>query len=114
MKRLVIVLALLAVAGALLWATVGGGLQGSVEERLQAELVARGLPQPMAECMAGRMAERLSVNQIRKLMKLAPEEGEADIPLNVAEFLERVRRVDDPEVLEVAAGSAAVCAFSQR
>ncbi|WP_370189382.1 hypothetical protein [Qipengyuania sp.] len=112
MKQLLIVLALLALAGAILWATVGGGLQGSVEDRLEAEFVARGLPQPMAECMAGRMAERLSVNQLRKLEKLAPEEGEADVPLSMAEVLERIRRVDDPEVLEVAAGSAAVCAFS--
>ena len=111
MKRVAIVVLLLLVAGVVLWATVGGGLRGGVEDRLEAEFVARGLPQPMAGCLAGRMAERLSVNQLRKLEKLSPEEGEADIPLSMAEFLERVRRVDDPEVLEVAASSAAICAF---
>ena len=76
-----------------------------------ANMVAAGLPQPMAECMAGRMADRLSIDQLRKLESLRPEEGEADIPLNIAEFLERVRRVDDPEVLEVSTTSAAICAF---
>lgn len=113
MKRLLIVLALLAVVGAVVWATLGGGLQGTAEDRLEAELTARGLPQPMAACMAERMAERLSVFQLNKLKELAPEEGEADGPLSVAELLERVRRVDDAEVLEVTASSAAVCAFAR-
>ena len=111
MKRVILIIVLLAIAGVIVWATIGGGLQATVEDRLEAEMVARGLPQPMAECMAGRMAERLSVNQIRKLENLRAEEGEAGIPLSMAEFLERVRRVEDPEVLEVTASSAAICAF---
>ncbi|WP_226697821.1 hypothetical protein [Qipengyuania flava] len=114
MKRVLIVLALLLVGGIIVWATLGGGLQGTVEDRLEEEFVARGLPQPMAGCLAGRMAERLSVSQLRKLERLEAEEGEADIPLGVVELLERIRRVDDPEVVEVAASSAAFCAFSGR
>lgn len=114
MKRVLIVLALLLVGGIIVWATLGGGVQGTVEDRLEEKFVARGLPQPMAGCLAGRMAERLSVSQLRKLERLQAEEGEADIPLGVVELLERVRRVDDPEVVEVAASSAAFCAFSGR
>ena len=114
MKRVLLVFALLAIGGAILWATIGGGLQGTVEDRLEQEFVARGLPQPMAECMAARMAERLLVGQIRKLENLRADEGEADIPLSVAGFLERVRRVGDDEVIEVAASSAAICAFTGR
>ena len=83
------------------------------EGRLEDEFVARGLPQPMAGCMAERMAQRLSVLQLRKLENLQAQEGERAIPLSIAEFLERVRRVDDGEVLEVAASSAAVCAFAR-
>ena len=67
----------------------------------------------MAGCMAERMAQRLSVIQLRKLENLRAQEGERAIPLSIAEFLERVRRVDDGEVLEVAASSAAVCAFAR-
>ena len=114
MKRALIIAAILVLGGVIVWATVGGGLQGSVEDRLETEMVARGLPQPMAECMAGRLAERLSIGQIRKLENLGAQEGEADIPLSMAEFLERVRRVDDPEVLEVTASSAEICAFGGR
>ena len=76
MKRVAIILAVLVIAGLILWATVGGGFQGSVEDRLEDEMVAAGLPQPMAECMAGRMADRLSIGQLRKLESLRPEEGE--------------------------------------
>ena len=111
MRRVVVILALLLVIGGVLWATLGGGLRGSVEDRLQTEFVARGVPAPMAGCMANRLAERLSVGQLRQLERLGPEEGEADMPLNMAEFLERVRRIDDPEVIEVTATSAAICAF---
>ena len=34
MKRVLIVLALLLVGGIIVWATLGGGLQGTVEDRL--------------------------------------------------------------------------------
>ena len=109
MRKVVIILAVLAIGiGAwVLWEGAGG----SVEERLESELVARGLSEPMAACMAERMADRLSLAQLRKLERLGPEEGETDVPLTMPEFLERVRRVDDPEVIEVTAGSTAVCAF---
>ncbi len=112
MKRALLIAALLIVAGVIVWATLGGGLRTSVEDRLEQEMTARGLPQPMAQCMAGRMAERLSVGQIRSLENLQAEAGEPDVPLSIAGFLERVRRIDDPEVLEVTASSAAICAFS--
>ena len=112
MGRALLVAALLVIAGVIVWATIGGGLQDTVEDRLEAEMVARGIPQPMAECMADRMAERLSVTQIRKLEELRAQEGEAMVPLSMAEFLERVRRIGDNEVVEVTASSAAICAFS--
>ena len=86
MKRALIAFALLAIAGVIVWATIGGGLEDTVEDRLETELVARGLPQPMAACMAGRMAERLSIGQIRKLENLRAEDGEAALPLSMAEF----------------------------
>lgn len=88
------------------------GCARMAEDRVRDELVAAGLPAGMAECMAGRMTERLSLIQLRKLERLRPEEGEADIPLSIPEFIERTRRVQDPEVVEVAATAAAVCAFS--
>ncbi|QKG70021.1 hypothetical protein [Erythrobacter mangrovi] len=107
------------IAGAVLLVLGGGwlltgGLGRAVENRIESELVARGLTQPMAACMAERMADRLTLAQLRKLEGLAPEEAEAAVPLTMPEFLERVRRLDDPQVLEVTATSAAVCAFTAR
>lgn len=100
---------LLVVAGAVWYFT--GGPERVARQRIESELLARGLPQPMAECMATRMSEQLSIAQLRKLEALKPEEGEADVPLTVAGVLERVRRVGDPEAVEVTATSAAICAF---
>mgnify|MGYP004357706469 CR=1 FL=1 len=40
------VLALLAIVGMIVWATIGGGLRGTVEDRLEEQMIARGLPQP--------------------------------------------------------------------
>jgi len=46
----------------------------------------------------------------RWVARVAPTE--ADVPVSIAELLERLRRVDDPEVVEVTGSAAAVCAFS--
>lgn len=88
-----------------------GGCAQLMENRVEDELIQSGIPPRMAECMALRLTDRLDALQLRKLTRLAPEPGEPDIPLTVAGFLERAQRVDDPQVVEVAAGAAAVCAF---
>ncbi|WP_341711197.1 hypothetical protein [Erythrobacter sp.] len=113
MKRKILIVGavLLALGGGWL---LTGGLGRAVESRIESELVAHGLPQPMASCMADRMADRLTLGQLRKLESLNSKEGEAVAPITVAEFLERARQVDDPEVIEVTATSAAVCAFTAR
>ena len=54
MKRVLIALALLALAGVIVWATIGGGLRGTVEDRLEEQMIARGLPRPCAELLLGR------------------------------------------------------------
>ena len=69
-------------------------------------------------CSFSRTAETIGRSQsavstqIRKLEELRAQEGEAMVPLSMAEFLERVRRIGDNEVVEVTASSAAICAFS--
>ena len=110
MRKVVIILALLAIGvGALVFYL---NLDSWTEDRIVTELTTRGVPEPMADCMATRMVERLSPRQLAKLERLRPQDGEADVPVSIAELLERLRRVDDPEVVEVAGSAAAVCAFS--
>ena len=81
--------------------------------RVAGRLAEAGLPRPMAECMAGRWVDRLSVLQLRKISGLAEdlrrERGERR--LTVGRFVERVRQVDDPEIFEVVSRSAVACAL---
>lgn len=110
MRRMLIVIAVLAVAGIGLWIYFGG-VEQVAERRVEAALVEAGLPQEQASCMAVRMTERLTLNQLRKLEGLAPQDGEAALPLAPGEILARLRRVDDPQAVEVTATAAAICAL---
>ncbi|WP_324828093.1 hypothetical protein [Qipengyuania zhejiangensis] len=111
MRKIFIVMALLALAGVGLWAWLGGA-EKVTAGRIEAVLVEQGIPAPVAACMGTRMADNLSLVQLRKLQQLQPSEDEGAVPINMAEFLERLRRVDDPEAIEVVATSAAICSFT--
>ncbi|MDQ4086666.1 MAG: hypothetical protein M3177_01410 [Pseudomonadota bacterium] len=78
----------------------------SPETRLRTGLMNAGLSEPIAACMAERMAGRLSLVQLRRMSDLprAREAGGLD------EFLHRVRSLRDGEILRVTAGAAARCA----
>ena len=76
------------------------------QTRLRNGLVQAGISEPVAECMAERMTDRLSLGQLRKLRDFA-EARKAD---SRAEFLRGVRALDDAEIVTVTASSAALCA----
>ena len=76
------------------------------EARLRAGLVNAGLSPPLAACMANRMADRLSLMQLRRIADL-PQARES---VSVGEFLRRVRALRDPEILGISTSSAALCA----
>jgi hypothetical protein len=102
MRALVVVLALSVAAG--------GCVQKIAESRVHSALVEAGLSDKNASCMAGRMVDRLTIPQLRKLEALKAQAGERDRPLTIAEYIERVRRVGDNEVIAVTASSAGLCA----
>ena len=79
---------------------------GVAEARLRAGLVHAGLSPPLAACMAHRMADRLSIAQLRRIGDL-PEARES---LSVGDFLHNVRALRDPEILGAATSSATLCA----
>ncbi|MCK0128900.1 hypothetical protein [Erythrobacter sp. F6033] len=87
----------------------GGLLNQVTEERVEDALLLNGVPLPMAECMAPKLTERLSISQLTKLERLAPEEGEARVPRNFSEALKRLRRVDDDEAVQQLAVVGARC-----
>lgn len=84
-----------------------GCVQTIAESRVQSALVDAGLSERNADCMAGRMVDRLTIDQLRKLEAMKAREGE---PTDLASYVRRVRNVGDAEVISVTASSAALCA----
>ena len=83
---------------------LSGCVERIAESRVRSALVGAGLSEPTSACMARRMVDRLSIGQLRTLQALqGPKRSAAD-------YVEAVRRVGDPAVLEVTASSAALCA----
>ena len=79
------------------------------ESRVESALRGAGLGDRTSSCMAGRMVDRLTIDQLRRLEQLRQPSGSAQ-EASVADYLDRVRRVGDPEVISVTASSAALCA----
>ena len=98
------------VAAALLAVTplLAGCAQAIAEHRVEAALADAGLSRPVAACMAGRMVDRLTIAQLRRLEELRrPAEDRPEASL--ADYLDRVRRVGDAEVIAVTTSSGALC-----
>ena len=112
MRKTLIILVVLALVGIGLWAYFGG-FERVTAARIESALVERGVPQPVAACMGTRLSERLTIGQLRELERLRVREKEAGLPTSTIEFLERLRTVEDAEVIEVVGSSAAICAFSR-
>ena len=98
------------IAAALAGAMLSGCVQTIAESRVRSALVDAGLDNRNADCMAERMVDRLSIDQLRKLERLKAQPGERNNGLSLAQYLERVRRVGDNEVIAVTATSAGLCA----
>jgi hypothetical protein len=81
------------------------GCAGQIaESRVRSALLDAGLSERNADCMAGRMVERLTISQLRKLEALRGEMR------SIADYVIAVRQVGDAEVISVTASSAALCA----
>lgn len=98
---------------ALLPLIVVAGCAQPFEGRVAAKLQDAGIPGPMAQCMAERWVDRLSLMQLRKIEQLSSElkQQYRDRGLTVLGFLDQVRRLDDPEIVRVVTASAARCAL---
>ena len=105
MRFLAIPLLFLAGAG-----TLAGCAQTIAESRVKRALVNAGVDERGAQCMAGRLVDRLNITQLRKLEALSGVDRTTIGSLTVGEFVRRVERVGDPEVLAVVSTSGIVCA----
>jgi len=110
MNRLIIMLLVLAIGiGAYFVLRDDGLLEQVTEARVEQALLANGVPEELASCMAPRMVDKLSIAQLLKLERLAPEEGEGSFPGGPGEALARLKRVDDNEAVGVLVQAGAGC-----
>jgi hypothetical protein len=77
----------------------------SPRSRVETGLVDAGITPAVARCMAGRMTDRLSLIQLRRLAGLpkAPHAHSLD------QLLYRLRALDDPEIVRVTSKAALAC-----
>lgn len=108
MRRLIVFLAL--VAGIIALAISTGAADFVAEWRVKSGLMDVGVDEKRATCMAARMVDRLSIMQLRKLQNMEAQDGEPDEPTGLGDYIKRVRRVGDAEVIAVTTSSAALCA----
>jgi hypothetical protein len=83
------------------------------EGRVASRLAEAGLSRPMAECMAERWVDRLNVLQLQKISSLSGDlrRERSQRRLTVPRLIERVREVDDPEIVRVVTSSTVACAL---
>ncbi|WP_296718171.1 hypothetical protein [Erythrobacter sp.] len=110
MRKLLIGIVLL---GLLVGAAVYAGLANPVLEwRVKSALVEAGIGEARAECMAGRMVERLSPAQLWNLQQgMAALADEPAGGYSLGELVKRLDRVGDGEAVAVLTTSAGLCAL---
>ncbi|OYW88295.1 MAG: hypothetical protein B7Z20_02905 [Sphingobium sp. 32-64-5] len=83
----------------------------SPENRLRTRLIDAGLPDRTASCMAEYMTDRLSLTQLRRLQSLASVPRVDYRRITLAEYLHKVRALQDAELIAVTGKAALRCAF---
>ncbi|WP_336986070.1 hypothetical protein [Altererythrobacter aquiaggeris] len=105
-KALVVFIAALLAAGVYL--LFFGGIEQVTQYRVKTALTDAGVGERTADCMARRMTDRLTIEQLRRLETLGAAEGGK---LNLGDYVERVRDIGDDKVVTVTATSAGLCAI---
>lgn len=82
-----------------------------VKWQVERSLVQSGMSDKRADCMAGRMADRLSPWQLYQLQQgMAAQDSEPEAGYGLGELVKRLRRVGDSESVAVVTTSAGLCA----
>lgn len=89
-----------------------GSCASSYEARVTNSLVEAGLPRPLAGCMAERMVDRLSRDQLRSLGRLAGLRDRDMRAMTIEEFLRRSEALLDPEIFAVMTRAGIGCAIA--
>jgi hypothetical protein len=84
------------------------GCAATPEQRVNAALRNAGVPPHVASCMAERMADRLSIAQLKELKALA-RDHEPGEKMSAKHILKRVAALGDPEIVSVTSRAAIGC-----
>lgn len=68
----------------------------------------------MADCVAGHMADRLSLAQLQRIGRLADVRDDLARDGSITRFLHNIEALGDPGILGVASTSAALCSVTTR
>lgn len=89
-------------------AVVPGGC-ASARVKLERGLVRVGVDRPVASCMAERMADQLSLAQLRQIGQLRRLDDDIARGLTLDRFLDDLRALGDPEIVAVTAAAGGLC-----
>lgn len=79
------------------------------QTRVRNGLTDLGLSYPIADCMAKRMVDRLSLSQLNRLTSLDGFQNRKPGDISINEFVRITRGLQDSEVLGVVTSSGAIC-----
>ncbi|EQA97003.1 hypothetical protein V475_17255 [Sphingobium baderi LL03] len=83
----------------------------SPESRLRNRLMEVGLPPRMAACMSGRMVDKLTLAQLRKLQSLASLRRAEMAGITLDVFLHNIRALEDSDIFVVTSKAAISCSL---
>lgn len=84
------------------------------QARLRQGLYRAGLSAAMADCVAVRMDDRLSLSQVRRIGRLTGVRDDLARDGSIDQFLRSIEVLGDPEILAAASTSAAMCSLTAR
>ncbi len=108
---LILGLAILLGGGAWFVLSDDGMLERVTASRVEQALLDNRVPAPMAGCMGPRLADRLTISQLRALERARPQDGESAIPISTGEAMARLKRINDREAVEQVVIVAGGCGF---
>ena len=84
----------------------------SPEARVRSKLIEAGLRAPVAGCMAGRMVDRLSLVQLKRLQSLGGLARHDMRGMSIDELVHRLRALNDPEIVSVVLKAGIGCSIA--
>jgi hypothetical protein len=87
------------------------GCGAVAEKRISTALYDAGLSKTMSSCIADRMVDKLSMEQLRSISRLKDKSASRPKDVGIAEFLVQHRGDLDPEVYSVITRASVGCAI---